>query len=89
MSKVYEDAPNIVKIQGSDKSGTFERHIVGFTLDEVIEAITLSLDGAEQTAKVPTKSHRKARRTKAEMQAATPQPERKEETATAGKTWPE
>ncbi len=82
MSKVYEQKPNIVKVTVEDESGTQERHIVGYTLDEVIEAVILSLDGAEPK---PTKTHtRKPRRTKAEMQAAEPVPAG----AQSDKTWP-
>ena len=67
MSKVYEAAPNIVKVTMTDKTGTAERHIVGYSLDEVIEAVTLSLDGAEQKPLTKTHKTRKPRSTKAEM----------------------
>lgn len=68
MSKVYEQRPNIVAVVMTDETGSHVRHIVGFTLEEVLESVQLSLDGAEQTARLtPVKKVRKARRTKAEM----------------------
>lgn len=73
MSKVYENRPNIVEVTVKDESGEAVRHIVGYSLDEVIEAVTLSLDGAEPRVAVEHKKPRKPRRTKAEIAAAAPE----------------
>ena len=91
MSRIYEERPNIVEVTMTDKSGTAVRHIVGYTLDEVIEAVVLGLDGAEKPAAPARKTHR--RRTKAEIAAAKdPVPAEHREPAAANaredKPWP-
>lgn len=71
MSKVYETRPPVVKVTAVDEDGAIEeRHVVGYTLTEVIEAVTLGLDGAEPKPLVAKKTHK--RRTKAEIAAAQP-----------------
>lgn len=87
MSKVYESKPNIVKVTVEDENGSQERHVVGYTLEEVLETVTLSLDGAEQTAGiiVTPKKTRKPRKAKVE---AVPVQTDEAEPIPAGGRWP-
>ena len=64
MSKLFENKPNIVRVELSDKSGTAERFVVGKDLDEAIAIVEAAF--SQETVE---KKARRKRRTKQELLA--------------------
>lgn len=70
MSNVYQEKPNIVEVTVEDKTGTAKRHVVGLTLDEVVEIIELSSTEKKPDWVGPARKVKRHRRTKAELAKA-------------------
>lgn len=73
MGNVFLKAPNVIRIvitEVSPVGKTEERYITGLTMDEVVEAVTLSTDGAEHSLGVYDKpKKRRKRRTREQIES--------------------